>query len=280
MFALLDQDDVWYPHHLETLIKPFRETRYPELGWVYSNLDEIDRDGLMVARCCLDGSPDVEHPKRSLYGCLATDMFVLPTSSLINRRAFEAVGGFDEQLIGYEDDDLFLRIFRRGFDNVYLNDALSKWRIFPGSTSHSHRMGRSRMLYLRKLLEAFPPSQYQGADYARDPVAPRFFPALLVEYRRSAERGDRAAIRAAVDDISVLVPLLPLRYRMVMQVLLPFMTHKTPATIAARISRWSPPLTRRLRPGSTMTTSSRAKTSPCLRDVKPSIRVGTRGVSG
>src|ERR1700689_1595707 len=88
LIALLDQDDVWYPHHLEELIKPFRETRYPEIGWVYTNLGEIDREGRMVARFCLDQMPEIQHPKRSLVRCLTTDMFILPTASLINRRAF------------------------------------------------------------------------------------------------------------------------------------------------------------------------------------------------
>ena len=42
LIALLDQDDVWYSHHLQMLIKPFLRPRIVELGWVYSNLDEID----------------------------------------------------------------------------------------------------------------------------------------------------------------------------------------------------------------------------------------------
>ncbi len=36
LIAFLDQDDIWYPHHLEELVKPFLENSYPELGWVYS----------------------------------------------------------------------------------------------------------------------------------------------------------------------------------------------------------------------------------------------------
>ena len=48
LIALLDQDDVWYQDHLEKLVKPFSEARFRKLGWVYSNLDEIDEQGLMV----------------------------------------------------------------------------------------------------------------------------------------------------------------------------------------------------------------------------------------
>ena len=54
------------------------------------------------------------HPKRDVFTCLTMDMFILPSASLIARKAFEAVGGFDENLMGYEDDDLFLRLFGLG----------------------------------------------------------------------------------------------------------------------------------------------------------------------
>ena len=80
----------------------------------------------------------------------------------MSRRAFDAVGGFDERLRGYEDDDLFLRMFSAGYDNVFLNRALSQWRVFSGSASFSARMAISRMLYFRKLLAEFPDEPDQG----------------------------------------------------------------------------------------------------------------------
>jgi glycosyltransferase involved in cell wall biosynthesis len=246
LIALLDQDDIWYPNHLEELIKPFRERRYPELGWVYSNLDEIDRDGHMIVRACLNSAPRIEHPKRTLTGCLATDMFVLPTSSMINRQAFELVGGFDESLSGYEDDDLFLRMFRKGFDNVYLKNALAKWRIFSGSTSYTPRMGRSRMIYLHKLLATFPSDDWRGTSYARDLLTPRFFPSLLKEYRQAVRLGNLDAVRTAVEDLKVLVPYLPRRSRALMRAALPIMVHKTPATLATTLVDWDPPLMKKL----------------------------------
>ena len=45
LIAFLDQDDVWYPNHLEELVKPFLEKSYPELGWIYSTIDEIGANG-------------------------------------------------------------------------------------------------------------------------------------------------------------------------------------------------------------------------------------------
>ena len=94
LIALLDQDDVWYPNHLERLIAPFLEPRTTELGWVYSNLDEIDVHGNVVFRSFLS-TMDVDHPKRDLLSCLRANMFVVPSASLFSRRAFNAVGGFD-----------------------------------------------------------------------------------------------------------------------------------------------------------------------------------------
>src|ERR1700730_9073288 len=100
LIALLDQDDAWYPHHLETLAEPFRKRRGIPLGWVYSNLDEIDESGRMVNNLMLDRRIPAENPKRSLTACLSHDLFILPSASLIRREAFEAVGGFDERLCG------------------------------------------------------------------------------------------------------------------------------------------------------------------------------------
>src|ERR1051326_385232 len=234
LIALLDQDDIWYPNHLEELVKPFCEIRFPELGWVYSNLDEVDRSGRMIARCCLDRSPDVEHPKRSLIGCLATDMFVLPTSSLISRQAIEKIGGFDEALSGYEDDDLFLRMFRYGYENIYLKQSLSKWRIYSNSSSYSPAMSRSRMIYLRKLLDAYANDEWRGNYYARDLLTPRFFPTLFNEYRHAVQRGDPAAIREMVENLKVLVPYLSRRRKLFLRVAMPMMSYQWPSTLAAR----------------------------------------------
>jgi glycosyltransferase involved in cell wall biosynthesis len=133
LIALLDQDDVWYCNHLERLARPFSDTRPVELGWAYSNLDEIDEQGRLIVRSALRLFDNVPHPKRDVRGCLCADMYVLPSASLISRKAFAAVGGFDERLRGYEDDDLFLRLFRAGYDNAFVDEALSQWRIFRGA---------------------------------------------------------------------------------------------------------------------------------------------------
>jgi glycosyltransferase involved in cell wall biosynthesis len=201
LIALLDQDDVWYCNHLERLARPFLAARAVELGWAYSNADEIDEQGRLIVRSVLRLFDKVQHPKRDVHGCLRADMYVLPSASLISRKAFEAVGGFDESLRGYEDDDLFLRLFRAGYDNVYLDEALSQWRIFPRSSSYSPRMAVSRMLYLRKLLEEFPDEPARGRYWARDVLLPRFLPHLVAEFVDAVERRDRERMRTSLEDL-------------------------------------------------------------------------------
>ena len=195
LLAFLDQDDAWYPHHLQELLKPFDAARGPPLGWAYSNLDEIDEQGRLVTRGVL-GRWNTTHPKRSLDACLSEDMFVLPSASLISRQAFDAVGGFDERLSGYEDDDLFRRIFQAGFANDYIDEPLAQWRIYRSSSSFSDRMRESRLAYFEKLRREFP----DPARISRD-LAPRFVRSILAEYDRCAAAGDRRRMRLAAQDL-------------------------------------------------------------------------------
>ena len=246
LIALLDQDDVWYPHHLSELSKPFRRPRYPELGWVYSNLDEIDEAGKMVGRNSLHRASHVVHPKRDLVHCLMADMFILPSATVMTRAAFNAVGGFDERLIGFEDDDLFLRMFRAGYDNIYLDKALTKWRIFGGSASFSGRMAVSRMIYLRKLLADYPNDTHRGMNYTRDLIVPRFFPWLVREYTMALRSGEPKAIRTALDDMKFLLPMHRTRMRLVMTLLMPVLELPGLARVLLPLSKVVRPALRRL----------------------------------
>ena len=245
LIALLDQDDVWYPNHLEGLVDQFRRVSIPEMGWVYSNMDEIDENGHIIVRSCLR-MVAVPHPKRDLFACIATDMFVLPSATLISRKAFDAVGGFDERLSGFEDDDLFLRIFRAGFDNFYIDLALSQWRIYAHSASFSPRMARSRMVYFRKLVEMCPDDPARERFLARDFLAPRFFPWLVREYTTALRRGDRGAIRQACDDLEFAASVHKPKIRRAMKLLLPFMRMQGLAAGALPVAHAVQPMVRRV----------------------------------
>ena len=234
LIAFLDQDDVWYPNHLAELIKPFQKQGGLPLGWVYSDIDEIDESGHLLRRSILTsmgavfssiGATGPEHPKRTLIGCLQRDMFVLPSASLISRTAFDSIGGFDERLSGYEDDDFFLKMFRASFDNIFIDQPLSQWRIYAASTSYTERMSRSRQIYLQKLLHEYPDDLHRSLYYRRDYIAPRFTDSLLSEYRRAYRIRDWEQTKARVEDLKLVLPYLRSKRRLILSTAIPFMSN-------------------------------------------------------
>ncbi|BCP55755.1 hypothetical protein K32_43720 [Kaistia sp. 32K] len=195
------------------LRRPFEQEVPPaRLALVYGNLDHVDVGGQMVAHRCLDiFCPD--HPKVTLRHCLEQDMFILPGASLIERQAFLEAGRFDERLAGYEDDDLFLRLFRKGYHSVYIDEPLTQWRIHAASTSFSARMAKSRMIYYRKLLEVYPNQPRLHQYWIRDYVAPRFFRASVGDFIAGSRFGEPQRMQQAWADILEITPELPRRQR-------------------------------------------------------------------
>lgn len=185
--AFIDQDDRWYPDHLRRLLEPFHDIA--GLGWSYSDVDEIDVEGRLVTIGWVRKFGG-RHPKDTLVNLLSEDMYILPSASLVLRAAFLRCGGFDARLSGYEDDDLFLRLFRAGYRHAYIPEPLSQWRIHAGSSSHSRRMTASRDIYAAKLIEMYPDEPLLGRFYKRDCIAPRFFRATLNEYLFALSTGD------------------------------------------------------------------------------------------
>jgi GT2 family glycosyltransferase len=133
-------------------------------------------------------------------------MFVLPSASLISRAAFDAIGGFDERLCGYEDDDLFLRLFRAGYHNVYIDEALSQWRITGNTASYTPAMGRSRLIYASKLIAEYP-------EHVHSVIVPRFMRSISGDAQRHIKARNNAAMRKAIEDAKCFAAYLPVRRR-------------------------------------------------------------------
>lgn len=190
LIALLDQDDYWYNDHLKELEQAFVDAKDSRLAYVYSNLDRIDREGAIVQRGYLDYFKIEERPKRTLIGCLKNDMYILPSTTLISKSAFQSVNGFDDRLRGYEDDDLFLKFFCAGFKSAYIDKALSAWRIYAGSSSTSARMLVSAQIYYDRLIETFKNQTETRKNLVADVIAPRFALASHRAFKYYVKRDD------------------------------------------------------------------------------------------
>jgi glycosyltransferase involved in cell wall biosynthesis len=151
-FCLLDQDDYFLPKHIETLLG-ISNLEDPMFCFSYGDLHRVSESDKLLSASCVNVKN--QHPLRSIEVMLRNNMYILPSATLIRKSAFISVGGFDEELQGYEDDDLFLRLFMSGFRNSFTSDAVSAWTVNVESTSFSEAMCRSRFLYFSKLFKIF-----------------------------------------------------------------------------------------------------------------------------
>ncbi|MHC5306249.1 glycosyltransferase family 2 protein [Bartonella sp. LJL80] len=180
--SFLDQDDFYLLQHIEILLDEVVWDD-PRFGWVYGDLYEADEEGNIILTDIVTRYTKDSHPKKNIYSMLRNDMFVLPSASLICRTAYEDVGGFDPQFTGYEDDDLFLRLFRSGWSNYFTPKSVTVWCVNSNSTSYSIKMSRSRLRYIKKICENFPEEDRLGRSYIRDCLVPRFMDTIIKEAR-------------------------------------------------------------------------------------------------
>lgn len=199
LLAFIDQDDQWHPRHLELLAEPLAADS--SVGWAYCDFDEMDLDGNLVTRAFLRAQ-SVAHPKRTIFECVAGDLMVLPSASLVRRAAFEQARGFDEALSGYEDDDLFVRFFRLGWEHVFVDRALLRFRIHSSGSSASRRFIDSRLRYAEKLVAILPDDPRMFRYYVLDAIAPRFFFTSLDDYVRACSARDWEGARLALQAVN------------------------------------------------------------------------------
>jgi glycosyltransferase involved in cell wall biosynthesis len=198
LLAFLDQDDRWHPRHLAVLRSSLRDE--PIVGWSYCDFDEVDAEGHVVTRSFLR-SRGVEHPKSSLTTCVASDLMVLPSASVVRREAFDALGGFDETLQGYEDDDLYVRTFRSGWHFSFHPEPLVAFRVHGASHSARSGFAASRLRFAKKLEATIRDDPRMNRYYFRDIVAPRFFQTSLDDYVRATSARDWEAAKGLFESL-------------------------------------------------------------------------------
>ena len=157
--CLLDQDDYYLPKHNQILLET-ADFEDPKFGFSYGDLWRSNEAGQILSHSSINVK--IKHPHTSLNTLVGKNMFIVPSATLISRTAFLAVGGFDPELRGFEDDDLFLRFFLAGYSNRFTSEAVTVWTINTSSTSFTESMARSRFIYFKKLLKTFPEGSVVG----------------------------------------------------------------------------------------------------------------------
>jgi glycosyltransferase involved in cell wall biosynthesis len=181
--SFLDQDDMFYPEKLERVV-----ALLGGVDLVYTDADTIDaEDQILIREIHQAHRLGWPHPKRTVEDVLFKDVFVMPGVMTLRRDLLQRVGGFDESLSGYEDDDLFLRLFLNGTVR-YLPESTLKWRMHEENYGQSSRMVPSRLRYWEKLMAEHAAG---GTDRRRaHGISRRFFREFLRQAARQLRDGN------------------------------------------------------------------------------------------
>lgn len=201
--CLLDQDDLFLPHHNQALVETWREmaARKPSLALVFADLNKLDEAKRSLTPNLFPhrSKPVPDTPEEFL----ARDAQIFPSTTLIERGAAVAIGGFDTRMRGYEDDDLYLRLVLAGYEIAFCPKNVSVWRRHPLQTSQSEAFLQSAETFFAKWLN-YPWPKGVSADIARTNLRARFLASCRIML---ADRP--SALHPAIRELEALVRSTP-----------------------------------------------------------------------
>ena len=104
--AFLDSDDVWLPGKLAAQMASLR--RHPQRQWSYTRFAQVDAAGHARASANITDWPA---PSGWILEKLLKDETVIALPSVVvSQLLLQQLGGFDEELVMCEDDELWLRL--------------------------------------------------------------------------------------------------------------------------------------------------------------------------
>lgn len=175
--AFLDGDDLWLPGKLHAQIEYL--LTHPEAGIVYGQFQRWRADSqgmypLPDAFIFRSGSGTVDGFSGWIYHRLLLDCDIHIITSVIPRRLFEAIGGFDESLRVGEDYDFWLKATRVAQAHKLARDV-ALYRINLTSTTHVPRPVRSEQVVLLRAIKNYGLASPDGAAIAPAQLEQRLF---------------------------------------------------------------------------------------------------------
>jgi glycosyltransferase involved in cell wall biosynthesis len=188
--AFLDSDDLMRPEKVVCLA-PILEAD-DSIALAHGRTVVIDELGRVDPAATAEQRRQLAEAQRrgTSYEALAAYCAMYTSATLVQRAAFEAVGGYDESLDTYEDWDLYLRLALE-HRLVYADCVTASYRIWPGNVSWD-RTAAGIAAVAEKHLAGAPGEAARYALLGRLATARH----ILVEPRRS-RRAALAAVRTA-----------------------------------------------------------------------------------
>lgn len=144
--AFLDHDDLWEPTYLETALGYL--DAHPGVGLVSVAMRTILADGTRTPRIARKRSPGDRFSTRTL---LEGDVGTL-VNPVVRRDAFLAAGGYDTEIHGPEDCDLWIRL-SFSVEMRHVHEPLLLYRVHPGNTSRELRGNAENWIKILDKLE-------------------------------------------------------------------------------------------------------------------------------
>jgi hypothetical protein len=152
--CFLDADDWFHPEKIRKQAEVLDADA--AAGFVYCDIETVDEGGRPVAKQPSVGAVGAELSGNILPVLIKAGYFP-PHTVMMRRRVLEELGGFDPELGGHADYDLWLRAAAAGHRAVYLDERLASYRTHAGSMSRDGRhMGETRQAALTKLARSHP----------------------------------------------------------------------------------------------------------------------------
>jgi glycosyltransferase involved in cell wall biosynthesis len=147
LFATLDADDLFDAEYLATQVALYdREQAVDGRVGIVANNPRLAGPGVRDGETLIDQVGADAHGA-DLDGLLTENLIWCP---IVPRAVFEEVGGYDPQLIGTEDHDLWLRIVESGYRVVATRRPLATYRLSSGSLMAQAEL---RAHYARRVYE-------------------------------------------------------------------------------------------------------------------------------
>lgn len=145
--AILEHDDWWHPDKLAHQLPLFDN---PKVGLVYCGVKFVDAED-SIRRIA------IPFKRGDIYQDLLFKSYITTSSSVVVRReCFEKVGGFDEQLQGPQDYDMWIRIARH-----YQLDFVETPLVHFAAYAHVRLNSPKRLIPMYERLE----KHFEAYDY-------------------------------------------------------------------------------------------------------------------
>lgn len=132
--AILDADDLWSPHYLETIRKRF-ESR-PQTEIVFCDGVRILGDGRILRSVFPPGLPPLDGPINSAKDLFSVCDNFLPSGMVFRKSLFDSVGAFDTRFSHGDDVDWVIRTAMAGADCLRIDQRLFLHRFHGSNLTH------------------------------------------------------------------------------------------------------------------------------------------------